>query len=647
MSATAVKLTVYPNTPVNSPKAVGVVTEVDFGEGLLDLLLNTYGVHDPAAAKGAAGYVVAAPVPGPRSNAAARPTQLVALDYDDAPAGPNWAALAPYQYVAYTTDSHDPDGAAGPRWRVWVLLDREYDAAEVAQAEVPAALEGCHLRAISQPVFLPTKADDVEWRLGDGDGAGARPLRLTEEWAPAAPAPGAPGGAGEWTPPGRRTAPSQAATNALVTRWLSRPEGTNRLAGATGACLAEWGWQDEDIRGYLGAWLSADPKLSKHTNDALRGAQKRRAGDRIVGFPTLASEGVDFVPEAKAQTDAEELWAAILAEPAEPAPADTDAPPAVGTVVWRWRTGTDIAVWNPPPIPWLSEELCLAPGAPGLITGYGGTGKTTFVQHLALCVVSGRKLLERYGVREGLVTHLDYEQGQDLTMRRYLDLGLTDLPQAAQERLRFASFPSTKLTDAEALAALLQAAKGQALLIVDSLVAATNLDDENAAAARKPLDVLGQVSELTGCVVLVIHHSKKDRTNGRTSARGSSAITDAVSVHITYERDDKAGAGAPVELKLEKVRHIMPAKSFALQPDGVRIAYDGSGRLRQLDGAKEETAYAAAKRRFAEGFEGTTNELQEAIEKRRQDTQDAVRKLLDERVIVREGSMLRLAGVVQ
>jgi hypothetical protein len=615
---------------------VGTIVSVAFGEPLLEALLD---LGDDSGQKGSAGYVVAAPVPGPRSNAAAEPTRVLALDYDDCgPAGPDWGALAHYEYLAYTTDSHTD---ADPHWRVWVLLDRPYTQPEVGVSFCP--LEGCFLRAISQPVYLPTRVSDVEWVHHTG-----RPLRLTEEWGLASAEP-APAAAEAYSPPSKKTVPSQASTNALVTRWLSRPEGTNRLAGATGAALAEWGWSDEEVRDYLEAWLSADPKLAKHTDDAVRGARKRRAGDRIVGFPTLTAEGVDFAPEAPAGGDVEALWAAVAAEaglsPAEARPGP-DAPDDGDP--WRFEYGTTVAAWDPPPVRWVCEGLCLAPGAPGLITGYGGSGKTTFVQHLALCVVSGKPLLGQYAVRQGAVTHLDYEQGSDLTRRRYLQLGLSDLPEDALSRLRFRSFPQAKLDGSEeTLRLLLRAAAGQTLLIVDSLIAASVLEDgENSSAARGPLDVLGQVSDLTGCAVLVIHHSKKDRSNGRTSARGSSAITDAVSLHITYEKDDEAGLSSPARLRLEKVRHILPAGAAV---EGFSVGQSSAGVLSLVDEGEADQKTNEVETRIitllSDGVPKSFNWIAGELQVNRNTASAVVKNMVQEKTLVRTAAGLTLGGI--
>jgi KaiC/GvpD/RAD55 family RecA-like ATPase len=662
---TLVTITLYPKVPVTRPRAEGSVVSVNFGWELLSVLTDPdegLAVHDPDAKKGDAGYVVAAPVPGPRSNAAAQPTRVVALDYDDSPTGPNWAALERFRHVAYTTDSHTD---AAPRWRVWVLLDRAYSAEEVGRAVVPPTLAGAHLRAISQPVFLPTKADALVWQVGPET---APPLVLEDWWAPAGPAPAGP--AGGWTPPTRVTRPSQASTNALVTRWLSRPEGTNRLAGALGACLAEWGWSDEDVRGYVEAWFGqADPKVRKHADDAVRGARKRRAGDRIVGFPTLAEElGQAFEAERLAGADdvVEEVLRAVAAEPpgAGPAPDDPDglwasveagsAPaPAelLGARVW---TARDITAWDPPPIAWLSEELCLAPGAPALITGYGGSGKTTFVQHLAVAVATpGVRLLGEFSVRHGSVLHVDHEQGTDLTLRRYRRLGLR-----ADSQLDLVSFPRWSLGDPapEARAAFVRACQGRALVVVDSLLAscAAFLEDENASAVREPLDFLGRVSQATGAVFLVIHHSKKDRAERMTSARGSSAITDAVSVHITYEKADLSPRTNPV-LGLGKVRYEPPARALdepvtvVFQPRGVPADGGYSLAVGDSDDSEQNTPTNSLETQIiaelSDGVPKSFNQLARTIRVNRNTLSATVKTMVQEKTLEKNHEGLTLGGI--
>lgn len=553
-----IRITHYPDVPVRSRAAGQIRAFSNLGQLAEHILETATDRHE----KGASGYWVAAPVYGTRSNANTAPTRVIALDWDDAERAPepDHPALAGLRYFAHTTDSHTPDD---PRWRVWVELDREYTVDEIGRAKSP--IDGVYLRAASQPAFVPTRAAEMEWIDATGSTA---PLSLSR-WTPAAPAVDA-------APPlvaaiDRRT-PTVPATHALVARWLAKPEGTNRLAGATGSVLATWGWSDEEIAGWLRGLLSrADPKMDKHINDAVRAARTRRDGGTVPGLPTLEAElGVPFAyvdPRA----------AVFEASVVDPLGVGGDGPEVDEN---GWVTAAAIAAWTPPPVDWLVEGLALAPGAPVLLTGYGGSGKTTLAQHLAVCVSArGPHAPAVLGVLKvahpGPVTHIDYEQGIELTARRYRDLGL-----AADSALRFrappVAMPGLGAGETGSRAWLADAARGQRLVLIDSFVAGLGqaLDDENAAAVREPLDWLGRVSIDTGAVVLVIHHSRKTQRGGdaRQTARGSSAITDAVSVHLNYERTADGGGAV---LRAAKLRRTPPAGLLSgLLGDGVLVTPD-------------------------------------------------------------------------
>ena len=520
-------ITHYAFAKVSDRAAVGRQVRLT-PEGLGEYLESQTTNHH---AKGAAGYWVAAPCSDFHSDVNCAPTCIAALDWDD-PGPPDWGQLEGRAYVAHTTDSHTE---AVPRWRVWLVLDREYSAEEIRRARLPETWVGAHLRAISQPVYVPTRGDETWW-VDESHRAPSR-LDLGPAEAPASPPP---------TPStGPRLNPSQQAINALVTRWLSNPDGTNRLAGATGACLADWGWDDGAIVAYLAHWLRADPKLAKHTDDALRGAAKRRVGDRIVGFPVLTEElgaGV-WAPERPEGLD---LSALLLEAPAAASAGAAPEPP------FFLRTARDIRTKELPDIQWVCEALSLAPGAPGLCTGYSGVGKTTALQDLALAVATpGRRWLNCFEVRHGLVAHVDLEQGEQQTYRTYRALGIDE---TCDKTLECSVLPQWQLTDPENMAALARLAVGRTLIIIDSFRAACLSGDENASEFAAPLADLSKISEITGCAFILNHHSGKNNDDRMKSARGTSAITAACSVHWSFERKNLDPGTRPC-LELVKSRN--------------------------------------------------------------------------------------------
>lgn len=232
-----------------------------------------------------------------------------------------------------------------------------------------------------------------------------------------------------------------------------------------------------------------------------------------------------------------------------------------------------------PPIPYLVEAFDICPGAPTLAAGLGFSAKTLLTHAAALAVATGAPAWGKYAVRQGGVILLDYEQGEHLTRRRIQRMarGMALVPEG--NSLRLASMPRMYL-DSEgdeknpsAEDELTALCKGVALLIVDSLSAACPTLEENSASARKTLDMLGRVSEATGCVAIVIHHARKPSQNdvggARNAIRGSGAIFDACGSVLVFERR----ADATIQITHEKARtsgkpHAPITLAIVDTPDG-------------------------------------------------------------------------------
>jgi hypothetical protein len=242
-----------------------------------------------------------------------------------------------------------------------------------------------------------------------------------------------------------------------------------------------------------------------------------------------------------------------------------------------------------PPLVYLCEGIGLTAGsgAPHLFCGYGYAGKSLALQSLALALVTGRPAWGGFTVRQSRVVHADMEQGRRLTARRYqrLATAMGVRLEDVGDDLEVAVMPGITLAarDCDAWARLMT---GRDLLIIDSLRAATAGQDENSSDIRSSLDMLGALSEKTGCRAAVIHHGRKPSQGapggGKYSLRGSGAIFDACDGVYTFgaEKDE------PIAVEAEKAReHGELVEGFALVIADVEVAGDPKGGLRvQLHG---------------------------------------------------------------
>lgn len=454
---------------------------------------------------------------------------------------------------------------------------------------------------------------------------------------PPAAAPAAP-----YVPPaGPRITPSQASVASFVHRVVSNPDATNQCFGALGACLASWSWSDADIAAAIASWFG-DYSLGRHPDSAIRAANTRRTGGVVPGFPKMAELGVTWAAERPAELD---VTAVILA-------AQTEAP-ACGEPPFYLRSARDIRTKELPDIQWVCEALSLAPGAPGLCTGYSGVGKTTALQDLALSVATpGRRWLNYYPVRHGRVAHVDLEQGEQQTYRTYRALGLDET--TPDDALACSVLPQWQLTDPENLASLTRLAVGRTLIIIDSFRAACLSGDENASEFAAPLAELSKISEATGCTFMLNHHSGKNNSDRMRSARGTSAITAACSVHWSFEREDLDPATRPCLQLIKSRNHATEAMVWETYVEKVGTADSFQLHARANGGAEEPTRDAAAERienlvvleLTNAGPDGLSfNQLADRINMNRNKLSATVRNMVQNKTLLRSKTGLRLGGI--
>ncbi len=301
-----------------------------------------------------------------------------------------------------------------------------------------------------------------------------------------------------------------------------------------------------------------------------------------------------------------------------------------------------------PAIPYLMEALDICPGAPALMAGLGFSAKTLLAHALGLAVACDAPAWGAYPVRSGRVLLLDYEQGSYLTRRRIQRMarGMGIVPDG--DALKIACMPRMYLDEKgegkdaiDPEEELTKLCRGVTLAVIDSLSASCPNLEENAASARKVLDMLGRVSEATGCTIIVIHHSRKPSQGAeggsRAAIRGSGALFDACGAVVTTERQ----SDGTIRISHEKARMsgklVEPIYVSIVDTDDGGLAINtkegpkgGTKAGAKLDATKEAiVAYLTE-----HGTAASKNALKERIGGDRNKHYAAVAELVAEGVIV-------------
>ncbi|MDC0680373.1 AAA family ATPase [Sorangium atrum] len=338
-------------------------------------------------------------------------------------------------------------------------------------------------------------------------------------------------------------APNQALLDVLdaVERWIDASPEQRQAAGAH--AIERWTLLASERGIVRGA--ANDNAADRPRDDAT--AQLQRAREALL---SRCSEGLD----GDTGKDARALARAgkALARAAE-------LESARGLVLGvRPKTGTAILEPLPEQL-WLVKDLQWCAGRPAMLIAAAGSGKTIVCQSAAVSLAAGRPLFGWFWgpprSRDVRVLHLDYEQGDYATRRRYqkivrgMGLNAEEL-ERVQRNLNLLCFPQIYLTSKNAEAEFKRAVDGVDLCIIDSLRVACRGLDENDSAIRDAIDIMTRVSQATGCAFLVVHHAGKSsgqKRDARELGRGSSAIFDASGsvLNLCLDGDgDEKGAGA-------------------------------------------------------------------------------------------------------
>lgn len=178
-------------------------------------------------------------------------------------------------------------------------------------------------------------------------------------------------------------------------------------------------------------------------------------------------------------------------------------------------------------------------GTVGALVAPGSTGKSMLALQLACAVASDQPTANTTGLdiqRHGGVLYLNLEDPPSEIQRRLHALGSrfdTDTRKSIAAGLTLSARMGvlTDVMDDSFLTALLKAARGKRLVIIDTLSRCHRLDENDNGAMSELVARLEKVVRQTGAGLLYLHHTSKaaalaGQGNMAQAARGASSLTD-------------------------------------------------------------------------------------------------------------------------
>lgn len=427
------------------------------------------------------------PFDAPRRKGEKPDWQLLVLDFDNEQ--PGWAELAQWEHAAYQTPSSTPGKL---RWRVIISVKEPIPFGLIDR--VRQAFPGSDKAAVkpTQIFWHRHPEHKADWYAGDGPLDWRAVLVARPEPPPATPEPVV-------TTP---TMAKPALIEALY--WLDPDLGYDDWLRAGMALHHEFGGSEEGFDEWL-HWSERGAKFAG-VNDLRSHWNSFKPGGGITGLSLLQMQTakIDEFP--------------IVTEATARGPGLPFIP--IG----------EFADPNPPP--YMVQGLIEQGSLIGLI-GQRKGGKTYVALDLAFATAQGRPWAGAEVVTPGPVLWIAAEGARSLATRRapqwlahYGDADIKVYPRSVNMRSK------------EHVTAIVEAARGARLVVIDSLRRVTpgakeNQSDEFAVALANAEFIALE----TGATVCVIAHAGKADA---TSARGTSAIEDSLEIAFAIEKIDGA-----------------------------------------------------------------------------------------------------------
>jgi len=217
-----------------------------------------------------------------------------------------------------------------------------------------------------------------------------------------------------------------------------------------------------------------------------------------------------------------------------------------------------------PPMHWLATNRIPA-GDVTILSGDGGSGKTTIAKQLAVAVAGDLPDWLGTTCETGPVIFFSGEEPQD-EMRRRLErvAGKRGLEAADLEQLHFHFADPDKCLLAVSQAggtmaptplfeSLCASAKDirPALIVVDSIAATFGGNQNDRVSARTFVGLFRRLARQTGCAILLLDHPSLSGITSGTGRAGSMDWQNATRarLHLETENDDEGSGGRTLEVK--------------------------------------------------------------------------------------------------
>lgn len=317
-----------------------------------------------------------------------------------------------------------------------------------------------------------------------------------------------------------------------------------------------------------------------------------------------------------------------------------------------------------PSQPWLVDQVVPMRGQ-GILLGPSGSGKSFLDLDLSAAVAEGKPWFG-HNVEQGPVVLLNLEGGGGIPSRVAAWEHDRGRPFPEDVWFGFDQFNVVKPNEVEALCDAIEAKGGTRLLVIDTLNRASAGVDENGPSDMgRIIAGANRLQERLNCIVIFVHHPGKDASRG---PRGHSSLLAAADFVILVERrgglwtwrlykakDAADGVVHGFELKVVELPALDGAKvgsSCVISPldlGGLTTpALLPKGRnqrtvLEELSAIIESTDVGSVD--FEAAVDQIKGSLQVDKDRQHERTVDALKSLVRQGFVQRDGQFLRLSAV--